>query len=221
MKKEKMTSVELVIFDLDGTIIDSLDDLEAATNYMLSELGRGNLSKYQVRELIGQGARRLVERAVPDASPEEIELGLTLFLAFNEEHIADKTKLYPGVVDTLKVLRRQGRQLVVVSNKNVSLCRKVLYTLHLEEFFTSLLGADSTLFRKPSPEPVLKLLGEYGVKPANAVIIGDSINDIAAGKASGIVTVGCTYGYGNPAELKDADFLIDAVAELLELPIFR
>ncbi len=216
-----MASVELVIFDLDGTIIDSLDDLEAATNYMLSELGRGNLSKDQVRELIGQGARRLVERAVPDASLEEIEHGLSLFLAFNEEHIVDKTKLYPGVVETLHVLRRQGRRLAVISNKNVSLCRKVLYTLHVEEFFTSVLGADSTPFRKPSAEPVLKLLGEYGVAPANAAIIGDSINDLAAGKASGIVTVGCTYGYGDPDELTDADYLVGTVDGLLDLPIFR
>lgn len=216
-----MASIELVIFDLDGTIIDSLDDLTAATNYMLSELGRGELSKSEVRELVGQGAKRLVERALPGVSPEELERGLGLFLAYNEEHIADRTRLYPGVVGTLETLRRQGRRLAVISNKNVALCRKVLHTLQTEKFFTSVIGADSLPFRKPSPQPVLKLLEEYGVAPGNAIIIGDSINDIAAGKAAGVVTVGCTYGYGALAELKDADYLVDAFAELLDLPLFK
>lgn len=216
-----MASIELAIFDLDGTIIDSLEDLTAATNYMLSELGKGELSTSEVRELIGQGARRLVERALPGVSPEELERGLGLFLAYNEEHIVDRTRLYPGVVETLEILRRQGRRLAVISNKNVALCRKVLYTLHTEEFFSSVIGADSLPFRKPLPQPVLKLLEECGVAPGNAVIIGDSINDMAAGKAAGVVTVGCTYGYGALAELKDADYLVDTFAELLELPLFR
>jgi phosphoglycolate phosphatase len=121
----------------------------------------------------------------------------------------------------LQVLKRQGRLLAVISNKNVSLCRKVLHTLQVEDFFTSVLGADSTRSRKPSPEPVLKLLGENSVPPSKAVIIGDSINDISAGKASGIITVGCTYGYGKPDELKDADYLVGTITGLLGLPIFR
>jgi phosphoglycolate phosphatase len=215
-----MAKIELVIFDLDGTIIDSLDDLTAATNYMLLALGRAELSNYEVREFIGQGARRLVEQALPDVSPEEIERGLDLFLAYNEEHIADRTRLYPGVVETLETLRCQGRRLAVISNKNVNLCRKVLYATHAEEFFTAVIGADSLPFRKPSPQPVLKLLQEYGVAPGNAVIIGDSIHDIAAGKAAGVLTVGCTYGYGARAELADADFQIGAFVELLDLPFF-
>lgn len=215
-----MATIELVIFDLDGTIIDSLDDLSAATNHMLSDLGEKNMSKKEVRQLIGQGARRLVERAIPDASAEEIERGLSLFLAYNEEHIVDKTRLYPGVIETLDALRRQGRRLAVISNKNVSLCRKVMHTLRVESFFTSVIGADSLPFRKPSPQPVLKMLEEYLVAPGNAVIIGDSINDIAAGKAAGVVTVGCTYGYGETAELTEADYLVGTFTELLDLPFF-
>ena len=216
-----MAKIELAIFDLDGTIIDSLDDLTAATNYMLSELGKGELSTSEVRELIGQGARRLVERALPGESADELERGLGLFLAYNEEHIVDRTRLYPGVLETLEELRRHGRRLAVISNKNVALCRKVLHTLKTEEFFTSVIGADSLPFRKPSPQPVLKLLEEYGVAPGNTVIIGDSINDIGAGKAAGVATVGCTFGYGSLEELKDADYLVDAFSELLDLPLFR
>lgn len=216
-----MVSIELVIFDLDGTIIDSLDDLTAATNYTLSELGRKDLPKNEVRKLIGQGARRLVERAMPDASSEDIEHGLNLFLVYNEDHIVDKTKLYPGVIETLDALRRQGRQLAVISNKNVALCRKVMNILRVESFFTSVVGADSIPFRKPSPEPVLKLLQEYSVAPGNAAIIGDSINDMAAGKSADVVTIGCTYGYGGPDDLSEADYLVGTLAALLDLPIFR
>jgi phosphoglycolate phosphatase len=216
-----MVSIELVIFDLDGTIIDSLDDLTAATNYMLSELGRRNLLKNEVRKLVGQGARRLVQRAMPDASSEDIEHGLNLFLAYNEEHIVDKTKLYPGVIETLDELNRQGRRLAVLSNKNVTLCRKVMNILRVESFFTSVVGADSNPFRKPSPEPVLKLLQEYSIAPGKAAIIGDSINDMAAGKSADVVTIGCTYGYGGPDDLTEADYLVGTFAELLDLPIFR
>ncbi|HOI15211.1 MAG TPA: HAD hydrolase-like protein, partial [Geobacteraceae bacterium] len=99
-----MDTIDLIIFDLDGTLIDSLDDLADATNHMLTSLGRKAVSLDQVRGYVGQGARRLVEKAMPDAVAEEIEIGLSVFLAYNEEHIVDKTRLYPGVEETLSAL---------------------------------------------------------------------------------------------------------------------
>jgi len=215
-----MIPVKLIIFDLDGTLIDSLDDLAAATNHMLTSLGRTPVSRDRVRGFVGQGARRLAEKAMPNAAPEEIEIGLSLFLAFNEEHIVDRTRLYPGVRETLTLLREKGLILTVVSNKNVALCRKVLSTLGAEEFFAAVIGADSLALRKPSAEPLLMVLREFDVAAGNAVIVGDSINDIAAGKAANMRTVGCTFGYGDPSEIEDADFLIGTLPELLELPLF-
>jgi phosphoglycolate phosphatase len=101
---------------------------------MLTSLGRKPATLEQVRGYVGQGARRLVERAMPNAAAEEIEIGISVFLAYNEEHIVDKTRLYPGVVETLSALRRAGKTLAVVSNKNVSLCSKVLTTLEADRY---------------------------------------------------------------------------------------
>jgi phosphoglycolate phosphatase len=216
-----MKKIDLVLFDLDGTLIDSLDDLVNATNHMLLSLGRPAATREQVRSYVGQGARRLVARAMPDAAPAEVEQGLSLFLDYNEEHIVDRTRLYPGVMETLTALRDAGLTLAVVSNKNVALCSKVLTTLKAEGFFACVIGADSLAERKPSPEPLLKVLSDLGVPPERAVMVGDSVNDIAAGQAAGIVTIGCTFGYGDLAEIEDADFLIDSIPELLKLPLLN
>jgi len=216
-----MKNIDLIIFDLDGTLIDSLDDLTNATNHMLLSLGRSAVTRDQVRGYVGQGARRLVEKALPAATADEIERGLALFLSYNEKHIVDQTSLYPGARETLTALREAGLTLAVVSNKNVALCTKVLSTLGADGFFASVIGADSLAERKPSPEPLLKVLRDLGVPPERAIMVGDSINDIAAGQAAGMATIGCTFGYGDLAEIEDADFLIDSLPVLLKLPLLN
>ena len=214
-----MTDIKLIIFDLDGTLVDSLDDLTDATNAMLRRFGRGELTRPEVRLLVGQGAKRLVERAMPDALPEKIDEGVQLFLAYNEAHIADKTRLYPGVRETLVILAK-FRLLAIISNKYEAHCRKLLAVLKVADHFGAVLGADSLPFRKPSPEPVLRLLSDTGVTAAETAIVGDSSNDMIAGRDAGVVTIGCTYGYGEPDELTGADYRIDRFVELLELPHF-
>lgn len=211
---------DLIIFDLDGTLIDSLPDLAGATNHMLAALGRPRIGQDVVRRLVGQGARRLVERALPGAPEEEIEQGLALFLDYNHRHIADRTVLYPGVPETLDTLKGRRMRMAIISNKNVALCREVVSALRVDRYFEEILGADSLPFRKPSPEPVLKLLADFGVSPERAALVGDSINDIAAGKGAGVRTVGCTWGYGDPVELEEADYRVDGFAELLEISLF-
>lgn len=214
-----MDRIELIIFDLDGTLVNSLSDLTDATNEFLAATGRPQLHMNDVRSLVGQGARNLVERALQNGTAEEIERCLAMFLAYNEAHIADKTTLYPGVVETLEELGRQDRRLAVVSNKVVLLCRKLLDALGILGHFEVVMGADSTPFRKPSPEPLLKLLRDLDVSPDKAIMVGDSINDIAAGKGACIATVGCTFGYGYEAEISEADFRIDEMKQLLRIPL--
>ena len=214
-----MPPIKLLIFDLDGTLIDSLPDLTDATNHMRQSFRLPPLDAEQVRKLVGQGARSLVARALPTSSPEQVEEGLEIFLSYNLSHIADKTRLYPGVLETLQALEGRGIPLSVLSNKNVGLCREVLSRLGIAKFFPAVFGADSFPFKKPSPEPVLALLKEFGVATRECVIVGDSINDMAAGEGAGVVTVGCSYGYGDSSELAGADYLVSDFPSLLGLPI--
>ncbi|HJV65850.1 MAG TPA: HAD-IIIA family hydrolase [Geomonas sp.] len=214
-----MLPIKLLIFDLDGTLIDSLPDLCDATNTMREHFKLSTLSENEVRKLVGQGARSLVERALPGATAEQVEEGLQIFLDYNLAHIADKTRLYPGVVETLEALHRRELSLCIVSNKNVALCREVLGKLGIEKFFPTVIGADSLPFRKPSPEPVLAVLKKYAAATRESVMIGDSINDMAAGEGAGVITVGCSYGYGDPSELAGADFVVSEFQALLDLPI--
>ncbi len=212
--------IKLIIFDLDGTLVDTLADLTDATNHMLGQCRRPSLSPDEVRKLVGQGARKLVERALPGAPEEEIERALGIFLAYNNEHIADKTRLYDGVEVALAALRHRGMRMAVISNKNVALCRKLLETLGADTYFALILGADSLPNRKPSPEPVLKVLNDLDTAASDTVIVGDSINDITAGKGASVATVGCSYGYGGAEEIAQADYRIDRFQELLALPLF-
>ncbi|TWJ17744.1 HAD family hydrolase [Geobacter argillaceus] len=215
-----MSTIKLIIFDLDGTLIDSLDDLTQAVNNMRSAFGLDPIDRNAVRGMVGQGARNLVERALPKAGQAEVEQGLSLFLAYNEEHVADRTVPYPGVRETLELLSSRGFTSVVVSNKNQLLCRKVLEQLHLDGIFKGIYGADSLPARKPSPEPLRHVMRVCGYSADETIMVGDSINDVAAGVAAGVLTIGCNYGYGEPTELDGAAIRIREFAELLALPLF-
>jgi phosphoglycolate phosphatase len=214
-----MPPVKLLIFDLDGTLIDSLPDLTDAANAVRRHFALAPLAPEEVRKLVGQGARSLVERALPGAGAEQVEAGLQLFLDYNLAHITDKTRVYPGVCETLEALQGQAVSLCILSNKNVALCREVLSRLGIGRYFPTIVGADSFPFRKPSPEPVLALLKQFQVATREAVMIGDSINDMAAGEGAGVVTVGCSYGYGDPSELAGADFIVADFRSILGLPL--
>jgi phosphoglycolate phosphatase len=210
-------SLKLLIFDLDGTLIDSLPDLIDAANHMRESFGLSTFNPEEVRRLVGQGARSLVERALPGFTAEQVAAGLERFLSYNLAHIADKTRLYPGVAETLQALTARDFEMCVLSNKNVALCREVLGRLGIEGYFPVVYGADSFPFRKPSPEPVLALLKEYRVAARECAMIGDSINDMAAGQGAGVVTIGCRYGYGDLSELAGAECQVDDFTALLGL----
>ena len=144
---------------------------------------------------------------------------MQLFLAYNDAHIADKTRLYPGVRETLALLGGH-RHLAVISNKYEAHCRKLLTLFGLTDLFRVVMGVDSHPMRKPSPEPLLKLMADLGMAAGETAMVGDSSNDIIAGKGAGVVTIGCSYGYGDISEIVNADYRIDNVHELLDIPLF-
>lgn len=216
-----MRRIKLVIFDLDGTLVDSLTELAAATNHVRSIFGLPAFSEREVRRMLGNGGQRLLEKALPKAGPEDLKRAQTIYLDYGRDHLLKSTRIYPGVVDVLAALKDVGVRMAILSNKHSELSCALLSRLGINAYFSVILGPDSLLLCKPSPEPVLKLLGDFSTNADECVLVGDSISDIAAGKGAGVVTVGCHYGYSDASELSDADYHISSIAEFLELPLFR
>jgi len=198
-------TVRAALFDLDGTLVDSLEDLTTAVNHMLAGFGRPSLTPASVRGLVGKGARNLVRRALASDSEEAIARGLALFVAYNSAHVADKSALYPGMGEALRQLAGDGIRLAVISNKPESLCHLIMEALGIALHFEFICGGDTFPEMKPSPLPLVRTLERLGISAGDAVMVGDSINDIEAGQRAGITTIGCTWGYGGPEELTGAD----------------
>lgn len=207
-------TVSAVFFDLDGTLVDSLDDLTDAVNHMLTSFKKAPLSSTEVRGLVGKGARNLVQRALGTESPVDIEQGLGLFMEFNAAHIADKSRLYPGARKLLENLAAAGMRMAIISNKGAELSRLILKTLAIDGFFEVICGGDTFPEMKPSPLPLMRVMEGFGINGSEIFMVGDSINDIQAGKQAGIATIGCSWGYGAPGELQEADHLAASCTEV-------
>lgn len=207
-------TIRLVLFDLDGTLVDSLEDLTDAVNHMLTGFSKNPLSSAEVRNLVGKGARNLVKRALCLESPADIERGLELFTEFNTAHIADKSRLYDGARQLLEDLSAHGMRMAIISNKGAALSRLILETLAIADFFEIICGGDTFPEMKPSPLPLIRVIEKLGLDKSEVFMVGDSINDIQAGKQAGIATIGCSWGYGGPGELQDADFLAAYCSEV-------
>lgn len=207
-------TIRAVLFDLDGTLVDSLDDLTDAVNQMLTSFNKNPLSSAGVRSLVGKGARNLVQRALGMESPADIERGLGLFMEFNTAHIAYKSRLYTGARELLENLAARGIRMAIISNKGAALSRLILETLAIDDFFEVICGGDTFPEMKPSPMPIMRVIDRLGIDSNEVFMVGDSINDIQAGKQAGIATIGCTWGYGDLGELQEADHLAASCNEV-------
>jgi phosphoglycolate phosphatase len=194
------------MFDLDGTLVDSLEDLTDAVNHMLTGFGRPSLTPASVRRLVGKGAYNLVRRALETESEVAITRGVELYVAYNSAHVADKSALYPGAREALRQLAENGMRLVVISNKQEVLCHLIMEALGIAHLFEIICGGNTFPEMKPSPLPLLQALERLGIPAQDAVMVGDSINDIQAGHQAGVTTIGCTWGYGGMEELAGADY---------------
>jgi phosphoglycolate phosphatase len=191
-------SIRLVIFDLDGTLIDSRLDLINSVNAMLRHVNHPELPGEVVASYVGDGAPMLVRRALGDPEDENFFRGaLEYFLSYYREHKLDHTVVYEGIPEALQRIQANGvaRKLAVLSNKPVNPSRAILEALGLAPFFVQVYGGNSFATKKPDPLGVRTLLEETGTSPESAMIVGDSSVDVLTGRNAGIATCGVTYGF--------------------------
>ena len=192
--------VKAVIFDLDGTLVDSAPDLRVAVNKLLSEEGRRSLSLEEVTGMIGDGAMKLVERAFEATGGSNgagpLQQLTTRFLAFYDGHATDSTRPYPAVPETLTLLRERQWSLGICTNKPERATCEVLRGLALDQHFGAVVGGDSIAgVRKPDPRMLLAVLDRLGAAPADAVMVGDNANDVEVARAAGVPVIIRAGGY--------------------------
>ncbi len=212
-----MKPIDLLIYDLDGTLIDSVQDIVSAVNFMLGELKLPARSQEEIRSFIGDGIQNLVDRAIGRENLSMRARALKVVKARYSEHLLDHTKLYPGVPEVLKHFR--AKKQVVVTNKPEKFSVTILEGFEIGKLFGRVIGGDTIRTKKPSPEAVFQILNEFGVMPERAVIIGDSAIDIETGKNAKITTCAVTYGLGDQEALRQSkpDFVIGRIGELVKL----
>jgi phosphoglycolate phosphatase len=214
--------IKLLIFDLDGTLIDSRRDLVNSVNAALRSLGRYELPSDEIAAMVGDGAPTLVRRALGDTVDEVLlKRGLEFFLSYYREHKLDYTRLYDGIPEALETLRgANGTRCVmsVLTNKPVNPSRAIVQALGIAEKFASVYGGNSFETKKPDPLGINTILAETGVRADQAVMIGDSAVDMLTGRAAGTWTCGVSYGFA-PHTLVETpgDMTFDSPQELATL----
>lgn len=207
-----------VIFDLDGTLVDSLDDIAASTNHVLRELGRPTRSREEIARFVGDGARLLIARALGDA-PELEEDALRHFFERYLAHSLDRTRLYPGIDALLRELARREVPTAVLSNKPHQATVAVVEALFPEHLFVRVLGQRDAVPKKPDPAGALELRDAMGVDAADTFFVGDTAVDVETGIRAGMIPIGVAWGYRTPAQLEAAGArrVLRAPSELLDL----
>jgi phosphoglycolate phosphatase len=212
-----LSHLRALIFDLDGTLIDSQQDLINATNATLRELGRDELPSATVSSFIGHGAAKLVARALgPDATEREQANAVEIFLRHYEANKLDYTRAYPGVPEALEKLFPMP--LAVLTNKPLLPSRQILESLSLAKYFGAIYGGDSFLTRKPDPLGARQILQEFAVLASDALFIGDSEVDVETARNAGMWAATVNYGFGVHDRGKfPADLYLDGLSDLVPL----
>jgi phosphoglycolate phosphatase len=214
-------NIKLVIFDLDGTLIDSRLDLVHSVNAALRHIGRPELPDDVIASYVGDGAPILIQRALGEQADDEafVREGLEFFLSYYRAHKLDHTTVYPGVIEALAAIQNSAngtpRKMAVLTNKPVNPSRAIVQGLGLDRFFSQVYGGNSFATKKPEPEGARVLLEENGVHPEQSVMVGDSHVDIRTGFNAGMYTLGVTYGFApHTLEVEPIDVQVDTPEEL-------
>jgi phosphoglycolate phosphatase len=217
MATAKLSSVRALIFDLDGTLIDSKQDLILSVNAMLREMRRGELADETISAYIGHGAPQLVARALgKSTSEEEMQRALKFFLGYYEEHKMDTTRAYPGVAETLEQLA--AMPMAILTNKPVRISGRILDELGLSKYFRAVYGGNSFETKKPDPLGAKTILREFRAAPKEALLIGDSEVDIQTARNAGTLAAAVNYGFGtHDRAAHPADAYLDRLGDLVPL----
>ncbi len=215
-------TVRAVVFDLDGTLVDTAPDLMAATNHVLSLLRRRPITMPEVRSFVGRGARLLIERGVAATGDAIDEASLTYyhaeFLRHYEGHTADRSEIFPGAVALLKRLADSGIKAGVCTNKPEGLSRLLLDTLDLSHFFGAVVGPDTIRIAKPDAAPYLEVVRRLGVEPQQSIMVGDSEVDVLTARAAGVPVIAVTFGYtARPVAEYGPDYLVSHFDEIWDI----
>jgi phosphoglycolate phosphatase len=214
-----LETFDLLVFDLDGTLAETREDIHASVNYALGTLGRPPLGLDAVSRYVGNGARVLIERALGSAArPKDVEEVLDSFLAHYGEHCLERTRLYPGVEDGLR--RLAGRPLGVLTNKPLRPTTKILSGLGILHAFAAVVGGDSAPAKKPDPRGLLSLCSRFGAAPGRTLLVGDTAVDVETARNAGTRVAGVSYGF-RPEDFAASppDYEIQSFGELLALRV--
>jgi phosphoglycolate phosphatase len=208
---------EAVIFDLDGTLADTIDDIAGAVNRCLARRGLREHDLELFKLMVGDGFRNLVTRALPESmrSPEYVEALRAEAMADYAERCLERTRAFPGIRELLSALAERGISLAVLSNKPDELTKKVIAGLFPTVDFAVVRGESPDFPRKPDPASALDSCARMGARPDETVYLGDSGVDMKTAKAAGFLALGARWGYRSEAELVEADALLEAPLDLL------
>lgn len=212
-----MRKIDLMVFDFDGTLVYSGDDLAHSVNHALSELGISVLDTKKIMEFIGDGVVKLIERSLGDEHQDRFDEAMRLFKAHYAEHLLDTTVPCPGVLDVLEHF--QGTKKLIITNKIYDYALRISEALGIAGYFEEIIGADSVSATKPNPGLLLPLLERYGVERTDTVVIGDGINDILLAKNAGALSCALLNGLGNRDDLLslDPDYPCEDIRQLKRL----
>lgn len=212
---------KLILFDLDGTLVDSVPDLAYSIDTMLERLGMPPHGVEKVKRWVGKGAERLVRHALTGGADEEpdeplFQKAFAIFSDLYAQNTCCQSRLYPGVREGIDYLLQSGYALGCITNKRQRFTQPLLRSLGLLSGFSVVVSGDSLAEKKPSPEPLLYATQNLGVSAEDSLMVGDSINDVLAARAAGMPVIGVRYGYNYGEDIAEArpDYVLDSLAEL-------
>jgi len=215
---------QMILIDVDGTLVDSVPDLAYCVDEMMKALGMPTHGEAKVREWVGNGVERLTRRALIgqlDGEPDDalFEKAYPIFLELYAENTSKRSKLYPGVAEGVAYLKEAGYKLGCVTNKAAQFTLPLLKDLGVSDYFEIIISGDTLPKKKPDPLPLLHAAEFFGVEPANALMLGDSVSDVKAARAAGFQIICMSYGYNHGVDIREAnpDVVIDSMIELRDI----